>query len=239
MNNGIVVFKGDNMTISSLDLLEQINFFRSEVEGKSAMQHKHLLDVIRDEFEEELLPCCKCNSAGFSAECFPKAAKYKDASGKSNPMFILTTSQAKQVLARESKAVRKALIAYVEELEKDLKQWADTRQIGKMSRKELTDAIQEALIPLAIEQGSTNYSRYYAVYTNMVYDVLGIKGLKRDDLPHRYLKAIDTLEQICCDIILNSADDCVPYKQIFQLAKSACVSTAQHYRLPKLEALPA
>ena len=40
---------------------------------------------------------------------------------REKPMFELTTAQAKQVLVRESKFVRKAVIHYIEELENRLK----------------------------------------------------------------------------------------------------------------------
>jgi len=96
-------------TMTSLEILEQINFFRAELDGKSAMRHKDLLDIIRDEFEDEI--------AGRKIS----PSTYKDASGKSNLMFILTHDQAKQIAMRESKAVRKALIAYIHKLEDALK----------------------------------------------------------------------------------------------------------------------
>lgn len=46
---------------------------------------------------------------------------YKDSYNRSQVMFVLTYSQAKQVLVRESKAVRKAVIKYLEELENKLR----------------------------------------------------------------------------------------------------------------------
>ena len=92
-------------TISSLELVEQINIFRKEDGKQVEMLHKSLLEIIRDEFEEEI--------AG--QNILP--SEYKDKSGKSNVMFELTTSQAKQVLVRESKLVRKAVIAYIEKIE--------------------------------------------------------------------------------------------------------------------------
>lgn len=39
-------------TITSLELLEQINIFRREEGNKSELLHKNLLAIIRDEFEE-------------------------------------------------------------------------------------------------------------------------------------------------------------------------------------------
>ena len=112
--------------MTSLELLEQVNFFREkEYEFKSKngtlteaekkrgkfveLEHYDLLKVIRDEFEEEI-------GAGKIS-----VSDYKDSSGKKNTMFILTLKQAKQVLLRESKFVRKAVIEYIEKLEEQVK----------------------------------------------------------------------------------------------------------------------
>lgn len=95
-------------TISSLELVEQINIFRKE-DGKNDLGHNDLLKVIRDEFEEEI-------SLGKISQ-----SDYNSERGKVYPKFDLTTSQAKQVLVRESKLVRKAVIAYIERLESNQK----------------------------------------------------------------------------------------------------------------------
>ena len=97
--------KKESMT--SLELLKEINIFR-EKEGKEIeMQHKTLLGIIRDEFEEEIS----------QQELLPSNYYSR---GKEFPMFILTLAQAKQVLSRESKFVRKAVIKYIENLEQQL-----------------------------------------------------------------------------------------------------------------------
>lgn len=94
--------------MTSLELVEQINIFRKKGGIKNELLHKNLLSIIRDEFEEEIAGL-KIQSSG-----------YKDRSGKTNIMFVLTLSQAKQVLVRESKIVRKSVIAYIEKLEQAL-----------------------------------------------------------------------------------------------------------------------
>lgn len=73
------------------------------------MKHKTLLQIIRDEFSEEIN----------EQKILPDT--YKDSKNEDRPMFILTFSQAKQVLVRESKAVRKAVVKYLEELENKLR----------------------------------------------------------------------------------------------------------------------
>lgn len=64
-----------------------------------------LLKIIRDEFEEEIN----------EQKILP--ISYKDSMNREKPMYILTLNQAKQILVRESKFVRKAMIHYIEELE--------------------------------------------------------------------------------------------------------------------------
>lgn len=93
-------------TITSLELLEQINIFRREEGNRATLPHYDLLKVIRDEFEEEI---------GLGEISL---SSYKNSQNKEQPMFILTLNQAKQVLMRESKFVRKAVILYIEKLEK-------------------------------------------------------------------------------------------------------------------------
>ncbi len=74
-----------------MELLEQINFFRKQEGNRAELQHKDLMKIIRNEFEEEI-------DEGKISPIF-----YKDSMNREQPMFELTTSQAKQVLVRESK----------------------------------------------------------------------------------------------------------------------------------------
>lgn len=98
-----------NQTLTSLELVKQINLFREQEGNKAVLQHKSLLEIIRDEFEEEIS----------RQEILPTS--YKDTFNREQPMFTLTISQGKQVLVRESKFVRKATIAYLEALEEKVK----------------------------------------------------------------------------------------------------------------------
>lgn len=97
-----------NGTITSLELLEQINFFREKEGNKTELGHNDLLKIIRDEFEEEI------NQGKISQ------IKYKDKRNREQPMYILTLDQARQVLARESPTVRKAIFKYIRTLEDEI-----------------------------------------------------------------------------------------------------------------------
>lgn len=95
--------------ITSLELLEQINLFRKQEGKKKVLRHDTLRDIIKDEFEEEIL--------------FQKILEKSISSNGGRPIksFELTLNQAKQVLMRESKFVRRAVIHYIERLENALK----------------------------------------------------------------------------------------------------------------------
>lgn len=97
-------------TITTLELVEQINIFRKEEGSRVELRHDTLRNIVRDEFEEEIL----------SQNILGKSISSNG--GRSSKVFILTLNQAKQVLMRESKFVRKHMIKYIEELENKLKQ---------------------------------------------------------------------------------------------------------------------
>lgn len=112
-------------TISSLDLVKEINVFRQKefeykkenglklgkVEEKNSkateLKHKTLMEIIRDEFEEEIN----------EQKILP--VEYRDVKGELRPMFVLTLEQAKQIYSRESKFVRRKMIEYIKKLENE------------------------------------------------------------------------------------------------------------------------
>ena len=96
-------------TITSLELVEQINLFRKEEGKETELRHDTMLSIIRDEFEEEI-----------SLQKILES-KYKNERGREYPMFELTIAQGKQVLLRESKFVRKRVVAWLERFEEATK----------------------------------------------------------------------------------------------------------------------
>ena len=81
-----LISKEQKDIITSLELLKQINLFRKQDGNRTELGHNDLLKVIRDEFEEEI-------SLGKISQ-----STYINERGREYPMFILTLSQAKQVL---------------------------------------------------------------------------------------------------------------------------------------------
>lgn len=101
----------ENNKISSLEVLKQINIFRKSEGKKTELAHNDLLKIIRNEFEEEIHEG-KISQMFFDLE-IGNGAKRK------SPFFELTIAEAKQILVRESKFVRKSIIKLLEELEKN------------------------------------------------------------------------------------------------------------------------
>lgn len=98
-------------TISSLEILKQINFFREKEGNKTELRHDTLLNIIRDEFEEEI-----------GLQKILETPYIHPQNKQQYPMFELTSSQAKQILLRESKFVRRAVIHYIEKLENEVQE---------------------------------------------------------------------------------------------------------------------
>lgn len=116
--------KSKDKGITSLEILEQINMFRKEEGNRTELRHDTLLEIIRDEFEKEI-----------SLQKILES-KYKNSRGKEYPMFILSLGESKQILVRESKFVRKAMIQYIEQLENKI--------LSKNIPKSYAEALLEA-----------------------------------------------------------------------------------------------
>jgi len=223
-------------TMTSLELLKEINEFRrfeyeyklenglklSAVELRNGkpreLLHKDLLKNIRDEFEEEI------NERKISP------VEYIDDKGEKRPMFILNFNQCRQIMARESKFVRKGLFEYITKLEKQNEElrialinksnseWLETRKNGKLTRRNETDVIVK-LILMAKEQGSENADKLYQVYSTLVNNLVGIKSRQRDKVDVRTLEQIRLLEDLISKIIDNGVKNEIYYKTIYKRAK--------------------
>lgn len=147
MKNDLAILDSKE-TITSLELLDQINYFRQTDKNKSKLLHRNLLAVIKGEFESEI------------GLLEIQQSTYTNKQNKEQPMYILTLDQAKQVLIKESKAVRKAVIEYINTLENKLK---------NSIPKQLTDAeifkrayenallVEQQQMTIAIQQQQIEY----------------------------------------------------------------------------------
>ena len=90
---------------TSVELVDVINHFRTLDGKKTQLRHDTLLNILRDEFSEEI-----------SLQNILERT-YTNSRGQTYPMYKLSNSQAKQILVRESKTVRRAVIKLLEYLE--------------------------------------------------------------------------------------------------------------------------
>ena len=225
-------------SINSKDLLKQINYFRemeyqekkennllTEAQKKRGhyieLRHDNLLRTIRDEFN---IQDNHLNFEEVKNKIIPTSVEgifettYKDEKGEFRTMFILTIDQAKQVLMRESKVVRKAVIQYLNLLEKRIRELE--RKKGKITRKQETDSIK-----MLMEYGNIPQEKqrlYYMTYSKLPFVVLGMKKVSRDTLPADDLNLIKELESIIQVTILTSIIKGLEIKTIYQECKKAC-----------------
>ena len=225
-------------SINSKELLKQINYFREiEYKEKEAnntlteaqkkrghyieLRHDNLLRTIRDEFN---IQDNRLNFEEVKNKIIPTSVEgifettYKDEKGELRPMFILTIDQAKQVLLRESKVVRKAVIQYLNLLEKRIRELE--RKKGKITRKHETDSIK-----MLMEYGNIPQEKqrlYYMTYSKLPFVVLGMKKVSRDALPADDLNLIKELENIIQMTILTSIIKGLDVKAIYQECKKVC-----------------
>ena len=228
-------------SINSKELLKQINIFRemeykeketnnilTEAEKKrghyTKLKHKTLLGIIRNEFniqvnEQNILPV--------ENKIIPTSVNgifetsYKDDKGELRPMFILTIDQAKQVLLRESKIVRRKVIEYLNLLEKRIRQLE--RKKGITARKGETEAIK-----MLLEYGNIPKEKqhlYYMTYSKLPFVALGMKRAERDNLPADDLEEIKELENIIEKTILKGIVKKLDVKAIYKECKKACIDS--------------
>ena len=199
-------------TVTSRELLEQINIFRKQ-EGKSKLEHYDLKKIIRKELSKDF-------NAG-KISCI----KQKDSRGREQDLYILTFSQGKRVLLRESPTVRQAVIEYIDKLESAIiklqeQKRNEARLLGKITRKLETDSIKGLMIYGKVEP--RNQWKYYKHYTNLLYSVMGYNPKnkpRREEMTQSELIILDKLESVVNMEINNNIALRIPFIMIYQNVK--------------------
>ena len=199
-------------TGTSRELLEQINIFR-EQEKKRELGHNDLKKIIRKELEKDF------NVGNISR------IKQKDSRGREQDIYILTFSQGKRVLLRESPTVRQAVIEYIEKLENAIiklqeQKRNEARLLGKITRKLETDSIKGLMIYGKIEP--RNQWKYYKHYTDLIYSVMGYNPKnkpRREEMTQSELIILDKLESVVNMEINNNIALRIPFIMIYQNVK--------------------
>lgn len=116
----------------------------------------------------------------------------------------------KKELVRQFYAMRRFI------LEKQTKQWSDTRIANKENRLKETDVIK-ILVDYAKEQGSQNADKLYIVYTKLAKSVI---GSDRDNTSATDLNNLTLVENIILQTIRIDMSMGMHYKDIYKDCKS-------------------
>lgn len=151
--------------------------------------------------------------------------KQKDSRGREQDLYILTFSQGKRVLLRESPTVRQAVIEYIDKLESAIIQLQEqkrneARLLGKITRKLETDSIKGLMIYGKVEP--RNQWKYYRHYTNLIYSVMGYNPKnkpRREEMTQSELIILDKLESVVNMEINNNIALRIPFIMIYQNVK--------------------
>lgn len=148
--NPLANFSHKDFEIKSNNLCDIINQFRTKEGRKTALRHYDLMRIIEDEFDEEI------NQRKISL------VEYKDKKGEMRPCYILNGNQAKQVLVRESKKVRKAVICYIDELEQRLyhKSLGIERNVSAVTHAMLSDFVNDDNRMIGLSKTIYNITSY-------------------------------------------------------------------------------
>lgn len=131
--------------------------------------------------------------------------------------FLLTLMRNNDRVVRSKLLLVKAFRdARTQLIKRDL-----ARTDGKEVRKMETSAISE-LVEYAKSKGSKSSEKYYIAITKMTNKLLGIDGIRRDDLDHRKLSDISVLEKIVSNAVSDGISAGLPYKDIYRLAEIRC-----------------
>lgn len=155
-------------TITSLELLEQINFFRWK-EGEKATTHADLLTIIETEFTDINRKRIK---GGVSPGADTQIKRQLEENGiiiseyihpqnkQKYQYYILKLKQGRQVLMKESRLVRKAVIEYIDNLEEKIKRiqlYNQNEELKHLQRKNELLTLENRILRANMENGDNQF----------------------------------------------------------------------------------
>lgn len=213
----------------------------------SELRHKDLLKIIRNEFDEDfngrkiylsedlnknneqklfLVETKKDNEGKISPvkKRIQKNKilidKYLDEKGERRNMYVLPLEKAKQVLMRESKFVRKAVIEYIDYLENQNRQLEELARLQARELSKVTRNIETLNLKALLEYGKVRKEKqkiYYIHYSNLARNIAGIpKGIKRDELTQGQLGILQQVELIMAAVINECMAENIPFVLMYQ-----------------------
>lgn len=203
--NELVYLKNNQALTDSLNIAEMFE-----------KRHDTVLRAIENKIKNDSTQNC--------GQCFFKT-RYKDDSGKWNTKYLMnrdgftflamgfTGKKADEWKWKYIKAFNKMESII---MERKTTAWLETRQQGKLIRKEETDIIKR-LVEYAREQGSGHADMLYVTYTKLANKMAGIT--KRDAATNAQLNDLSTMERLIAKVVLDGMAEGKHYKQIYKDSK--------------------
>jgi Rha family phage regulatory protein len=151
--------------------------------------------------------------------------RYKDEQGRWQTKYMMNRDGfSLLVMGFTGKKAHEWKLKYIEAfnkmeriiMEKQTAVWLETRQQGKLIRKDETNIIQK-LVEYAKEQGSTHADMLYMTYSKLANKMAGITN--REQATILQLNDLSTMERIIAKVVLDGMEENVHYKEIYKQSK--------------------
>ena len=208
------------------------------------LRHDTLISIIKNEFSEEITGLKNYLSENLGVQNILETSQQKllllnekigkgkisstsiieseyiDQWNRKQLMYILGLPQAKQVLMRESKFVRKAVIEYINYLENQNRQLEELARLQARELSKVTRNIETLNLKALLEYGKVRKEKqkiYYIHYSNLARNIAGIpKGIKRDELTQGQLGILQQVELIMAAVINECMAENIPFVLMYQ-----------------------
>jgi len=197
------------------------NEFSEEITGlKNYLSENLGVQNILETSQQKLLPLNEKIGKGKISLTSIIESKYIDQWNRKQLMYILGLPQAKQVLMRESKFVRKAVIEYINYLENQNRQLEELARLQARELSKVTRNIETLNLKALLEYGKVRKEKqkiYYIHYSNLARNIAGIpKGIKRDELTQGQLGILQQVELIMAAVINECMAENIPFVLMYQ-----------------------
>lgn len=197
------------------------NEFSEEITGlKNYLSENLGVQNILETSQQKLLPLNEKIGKGKISLTSIIESQYIDQWNRKQLMYILGLPQAKQVLMRESKFVRKAVIEYIDYLENQNRQLEELARLQARELSKVTRNIETLNLKALLEYGKVRKEKqkiYYIHYSNLARNIAGIpKGIKRDELTQGQLGILQQVELIMAAVINECMAENIPFVLMYQ-----------------------
>ena len=197
------------------------NEFSEEITGlKNYLSENLGVQNILETSQQKLLPLNEKIGKGKISLTSIIESEYIDQWNRKQLMYILGLPQAKQVLMRESKFVRKAVIEYIDYLENQNRQLEELARLQARELSKVTRNIETLNLKALLEYGKVRKEKqkiYYIHYSNLARNIAGIpKGIKRDELTQGQLGILQQVELIMAAVTNECMAENIPFVLMYQ-----------------------